>query len=77
LKTHSEPSFVTLRGGHVASIDALRLGWNLEARGFRLSPEGDRLRVAPFERLTAQDVTAIKANRDELLALVQYDGGVA
>ena len=65
---------VVLRGGHVASLDALRLGWNLESRGFRLEPVGDKLRVAPHTELTPQDVAAIRAHRDELLALVKYDG---
>ena len=64
---------VVLRGGQVASLDALRLGWNLESRGFRLEPIGDKLRVAPYTELTPQDVEAIKAHRDELLALVRYD----
>jgi len=63
---------VVLRGGHVASLDALRLGWNLESRGFRLEPVGDKLR-APHAELTPQDVEEIKAHRDGLLALVRYD----
>lgn len=64
---------VTLRGGFVASLDALRLGWDLEARGFRLEPVGDRLRVSPYAALTPADITAIKAHRDELLRLALLD----
>jgi hypothetical protein len=56
-----------------ASLSALRLGWNLEARGFRLEPAGDWLRVVPHTKLTPQDVEAIKAHRNELLAIVKYE----
>jgi hypothetical protein len=63
---------VTLKGGLTVSLDALRLGWSLEDRGFRLEPVGDKLRVAPHTALTAEDVAAIKTHRDELLTLVQY-----
>ena len=68
----SEP-YVTLRGGQVASLAALRLGWDLEARGFSLRPLGDRLQVQPHTQLTPADVAAIRANRDELLRLVSYE----
>jgi len=64
---------VVLKGGVVASLDALRLGWDLENRGFRLEPYGDRLKVTPHTELTTQDVAAIKAHRDELLTLVKYE----
>jgi hypothetical protein len=64
---------VSLRGGLVVSLDALRLGWALEERGFRLEPAGDRLRVSPHAALTAEDILAIKAHRDELFRLAKYD----
>ncbi len=64
---------VTLKGGLTVSLDALRIGWSLEQRGFRLEPVGGRLRVAPHDALTPDDVVAIKAHRDELLALVQSE----
>ena len=55
--------YVTLKGGEVASLAALRIGWNLEDRGFTLRPLGDKLLVTPPEDLTADDVAAIKAHR--------------
>lgn len=64
--------FVTLSGGFTVSLDALRLGWSLEDRGFRMDTVGDKLRVSPHQHLTADDVAAIRANRDELLTLVQH-----
>jgi len=63
---------VTLTPGLTVTLDALRLGWNLEARGFTLQPAPDgRLQVQPHQRLTPEDVTAIRAHRDELLVLVK------
>jgi hypothetical protein len=64
---------VVLRGGHVASLSALRLGWDLAHRGFRLEPVGDTLRITPHTELTPEDVASIRAHRDELLALVRYE----
>ena len=54
------------------SVDALKVGWNLEGRGFLLEPAGDKLRVRPHTELTPEDVAAIKAHRDELLTLAAY-----
>jgi hypothetical protein len=64
---------VVLRGGQVASLKALRLGWDLEARGFVMRPVGARLQVQPYKQLTPEDVAAIRHYRDELLALVSYE----
>lgn len=66
---------VVLKGGVIASLDALRLGWDLESRGFCLEPLGDKLRVTPYTALTREDVAAIRAHRDELLRLVIYTPG--
>jgi hypothetical protein len=68
----SEPPFVTLKGGAVASLDALVLLWRLEDRHFILEPVGHQLRVQPVARLTPEDVAAIRHHRDELLTLVTY-----
>jgi hypothetical protein len=69
----TEPQYVILRGGVSASLDALRVGWSLEARGFTLRPVGDKLQVQPHDRLQPEDVAAIRRHRDELLALARYD----
>jgi hypothetical protein len=64
---------VVLRNGPSVPLSTLRLLWNLEARGFALTPlPNGRLRVTPNSRLTAQDDDAIRRHRDELLALVKY-----
>jgi hypothetical protein len=66
-------ALVTLRGGMVARLRVLQLGWDLELRGFRMCPLGDKLQVQPVDQLTLQDVAEIHRHRDELLALVRYD----
>jgi hypothetical protein len=69
----SDLEIVTLKGGLVVSVEALRLALTLEDRGFRMEPVGDKLRVDPRENLTADDVTLIRQHRDELLAIVNYN----
>jgi len=64
---------VVLKGGVVVSVAALRLGWSLEDRGFSMRPIADKLEVQPHERLTREDVKLIRAHRDELLQLVNYE----
>jgi hypothetical protein len=71
-KGHHRHHHVVLRGGVTASIEALNIGWRLEARGFQLTAEDDRLYVHPYYRLTDDDLHDIRQHRDELLRLVQY-----
>ena len=59
--------------GLTVSVDALRVGWGLEARGFTMRPSGERLQVLPVERLTTADAAAIRRHRDELLVLALYE----
>ena len=66
----SEPMTLT---GLTVSIEALRVGWGLEARGFTMRPCGQRLQVLPPERLTVADAAAIRRYRDELFALARYE----
>lgn len=68
----SSEAVLTLRGGFTVSLAVLRLAWSLEDRGFSLEPLGDRLRVTPPQRLTPDDVAAIRLHRDELLLLASY-----
>ena len=63
---------ITLRGGHVVSVRALQLLWDLENRQFNLQADGDLLLVRPGSRLTLDDNLAIREHQDELLALVRY-----
>jgi hypothetical protein len=62
---------VVLRGGLTASLPALRLLWDLEARGFRREQDG-KLSIGPRACITPDDDEAIRAHRDELLTLIRY-----
>jgi hypothetical protein len=62
---------VLLRGGIVVPITAIKLLLDLESRGFTVRADGDWLVVNPRGQLTAADDQAIRAHRDELLALVR------
>ncbi len=69
------PELVTLKGGLVVSVDALRVLWDLEDRGFDVKlGDGRRYKVlvAPSARLTAEDKAAIHMHRDALAELVRY-----
>jgi len=64
---------VILRGGLSVPLPALRLLWDLEARGFHVRQgEDGALLVSPRSRLTPDDDQAIRTYRDELKALVAY-----
>ena len=69
------PELVTLKGGVVVSVDALRMLWDLEDRGFDVKlGDGRRYKVlvGPFDRLTVADKAAIHTHRDALAELVGY-----
>ena len=73
--TTTAPELVTLKGGLVVSVDALRVLWDLEDRGFDVKlGDGQRYKVlvGPSDRLTADDKTAIHQHRDALAELVRY-----
>ena len=67
--TTTAPELVTLKGGVAVSVDALRLAWDLENRGFDLKPgDGRRYQVlvGPANRLTDEDKAAIQMHRNAL-----------
>lgn len=68
----SESAHVLLRGGVSVPCEALQLLLDLERRGLEVSTEPDGLKVRPRERLTAEQVEAIRRHRDALIALVSY-----
>ena len=59
-------------GGLTCPVESLRLLWDLEARGFTLTRDGDALVVQPHERLTRLDYEAIRRWKAHLLALIAY-----
>ena len=72
--TTTAPELVTLKGGLAVSVDALRVLWDLEDRGFEVKlGDGQRYKVlvGPRARLTVEDKAAIDAHRDDLAELVR------
>ena len=67
---------VTLRGGLVVPVEALRILWLLEERAFdvRLADDGVLL-VTPGSKLTTDDRRTIRRHRDDLRQLVRYCDG--
>jgi len=51
-------------------MDAHQLLTDFQARGIRLTPEGDKLAVEPASRLSDADRAAIRAAKSELLKLL-------
>jgi hypothetical protein len=70
----SRSDFVVLRGGLTLPVAALRLAWDLEARGFHLRAVDDLLTVGPRDLLTDADRDLIRRWKPHLLAIVAYDG---
>ncbi len=67
---------VSLRGGLVVPVEALRILWLLEERDFDLQLSDDGvLLVAPASKLTTDDRRTIRRHRDDLRQLVRYCDG--
>lgn len=65
--------FVILRSGLAVRASVIALGVSLENRGVTLAVTADgKLTAAPRERLTADDIAAIRLHKAALLALVAY-----
>jgi hypothetical protein len=67
----SASEHVTLKGGAVASLDALRLLWALEDRGCVLRRNADgSLFVGPRALVDGDELDRIRRHKAELLALL-------
>jgi hypothetical protein len=64
--------WLTLRGGTIVSIPALRLAWTLESKGCDLTLDGDMLLVRPARVLDANDRELIRRFASELKHIVRY-----
>jgi len=66
--------YITLAGGLPLPVPALRLAWDLEARGFPLHTDADHQFIVPNDsRLTDIDIVAIQRWRLHLGAIVEYE----
>jgi hypothetical protein len=75
--TMTSPSeVIALRAGPTVALAALRVLWQLEARGFSFEVREDRLYVTPRDQLTPIDEADIRTYRDELCALVRHCEGI-
>ena len=71
--TASRPEIVVLKGGHSATVAALRLLWSLEDRGLTIALEDEEhLLVGPRADLTPGDRALIREHKPELIHLVRY-----
>lgn len=69
----SVDGFVTLRGGLVLPVEALRIVWALEAREIYIRVENaDTLVVGPRRLITDADRAALKRWKPHVIALVEY-----
>jgi hypothetical protein len=67
-------TFVTLKGGLVLPVPAVRLALDLEQRGFRMSLDPDQqFQIEPTATLTEADLAAIRRWRLHLAAIIGYD----
>ena len=67
------PVLVTFRGGFVADWSIVVRLLEIESRGCRFELlNGGRFRVVPREKLTADDVAFLCANRDEARRVLDY-----
>ena len=70
----SEARFIHLRGGLTVPVEPLLLVFDLQERGFTLTPEdGETLVVQPYNKLTRTDCEQIRRWKRHVLALLSYE----
>jgi hypothetical protein len=65
--------YVLLRNGLALPVAPVLLLLDLEARGFKLSRDGDDILVCPFSKLTPNDRQQLKLWKRHVLALLDYE----
>ena len=65
--------FVCLAGGLTVPAEPLMLVFELQERGFTLTPDGEALVVQPSSRLTRVDCDRIRRWKHHVLALLNYE----
>ena len=66
-------AFVTLKGGLVVPLEALRLAWSLEDRGATFAVDGQDILVDSPVDLTEADCAGIRRWKRHLIAILQYE----
>ena len=74
MNASEHPDTCTLIGGLTVPTSALRLAWDLEARGLRIQLDDDGgLLVGPSNLLNDDDRKAIRVQKWALVELVKYE----
>jgi hypothetical protein len=73
MSAESEDRYVALKGGLVVPVAPVLLLLELEAKGFRLSRDGEDILVSPFSKLTEYDKRSLKLWKPHVLALLDYE----
>lgn len=63
---------ITLKGGFVVRVEALRLAWRLEEIGVSMRVDGDALVLRPREHVPSEDVPLLRRYRREIMQIIQY-----
>ena len=71
--TNGSDGYVLLRGGLAVPAAPLVLLFELEARGLRLSREGDDLVIRPRGHLTDEERRQLTRWKPHVLALLDYE----
>ena len=68
----TESDYVLLKGGLALPVAPVLLALDLEARGFKLTRDGEDILIHPFSKLTEDDKRNLKAWKQHVLSLLDY-----
>lgn len=63
---------VTLSGGLIVQVPALRVLWELESRGCEMGVDGDVIVVRPGSKLRPKERAVIQQHRGDVIAAIRY-----
>lgn len=66
----SASDYVVFSSGLALPLAALRLAWELEARGLHLGADGEMLTLGPRDLITDEDRARVRRWKPHLLAIV-------
>jgi hypothetical protein len=68
--------FVELRGGLIIPAEPLLLVFDLQARGFQLTPTDGDITIRPWSRLTAENTRQLRRWKQHVLAILDYEAPI-
>lgn len=63
---------ITLKGGFVVPVEALRLAWRLEEIGISMRVEGNVLVLRPRDRIPPEDLPTLRRYQRDIMRIVEY-----